>query len=434
MIRVLLWSVLVLASAASARGQNFVVPTRLTLDEALRVAAERNPSLAAARNDVEVAEAQRVDARLRPNPAVSFESEGYPLFESSRPSFANNQELTFRFDQEVETSGRRRLRIEGAQGTVAVAESRRRDRLRQLELDVRRAYFQTVLGQADRDVAQTALGEIDQVIALNRARLQQGEIAGGELRRLQVERLRFADDVFAAELALRNARSALLALLNVSDLGQPFDVSEPLELPPDTLQVSTLAMGLNPSTPIDGAALLEKAISGRADLVAARQEQQRADTETRLQRALRTPNVTVGGGYKRDFGTNAISFGVTVPLPFSNRNQGGVARAEAERRKAENHLAAATTAVRLDVQQAVNALAINRQRVDYIRREYLTNARQSRDIVLASYRLGEADLIDFLDAQRAFRDTQRTYNRALYDERLSLFQLAAAIGAPSVQP
>ncbi len=34
-----------------------------------------------------------------------------------------------------------------------------------------------------------------------------------ELRRMQVERLRFVDDVFAAELALRNARGALLVLM-----------------------------------------------------------------------------------------------------------------------------------------------------------------------------------------------------------------------------
>ena len=74
---------------------------------------------------------------------------------------------------------------------------------------------------------------------------------------------------------------------------------------------------------------------------------------------------------------------------------------------------------------------VSRARVEYIEREYLTPSRESRDIVLAAYRLGTADLIDFLDAQRAFRDTLRTYNRALYDQRLGLFQLAAATGAAS---
>ena len=89
--------------------------------------------------------------------------------------------------------------------------------------------------------------------------------------------------------------------------------------------------------------------------------------------------------------------------------------------------------MRLDVQRAVNALDVNRERVQYIEREYLTRARESRDIVLASYKLGAADLIDFLDAQRAFRDTVRTYNRALYEQRISMFELAAATALPPAQ-
>ena len=110
-----------------------------------------------------------------------------------------------------------------------------------------------------------------------------------------------------------------------------------------------------------------------------------------------------------------------------------MARADAERRQAANLAAAAATTVLLDVQQAINAADVSRARVQYIEREYLTPARESRDIVLASYRLGSADLIDFLDAQRAFRDTLRTYNRALYDQRVSLFQLASATGGASAQ-
>ena len=120
----------------------------------------------------------------------------------------------------------------------------------------------------------------------------------------------------------------------------------------------------------------------------------------------------MGGGYQNNFGSDGIVFGVTLPLPFFNQNQGGIARADAERRAADARAEGTATVVRLDVQRALNA----------------------GDIVLESYRLGVADLIDFLDAQRAFRDTQRTYNRALFDQRVSLFELAAAVGRPDVQP
>lgn len=428
MIRVLLFSVLFMTTAAYARGQELIVPARLSLEEALRLANERNPNLSAARNSVEIAEAQRIDARVRPNPAISFESEGYPLFEPSRPAFVNNQELTFRFDQEIELAGRRRLRTQVAEAGISAAEAAFLDQRRRLEFDVRRGYFGVVLAKADLDVSRSALAEIDKVIGLNRARYEQGEISGGELRRIQVERLKFVDDLFAAQLALRNARSALLALFNAPDLSVEFDVVETLNVtdpgsPGQPLPASPL--------PLDAASLRTQALAVRPDLLAAQREVQRTDTETRLQRALRTPNITVGGGYRRDFGTNAVVFGVTVPLPLSNRNQGGVARAEAERRQAANLATATATGVLLDVQQALNTVDVSRERVAYIEREYLTPSRESRDIVLASYRLGSADLIDFLDAQRAFRDTLRTYNRALYEQRLALFQLTAATGGAS---
>jgi cobalt-zinc-cadmium efflux system outer membrane protein len=407
---------------APAPAQGSAIPRELALDTALRLAWDRNPLLHAAASAVEASEGDRLEASQRPNPAMTFESEGVPLFESTRPPWFDGQELTLRLDQEIETAGRRRLRAELADAGVAIARARWEDEWRRVALEVRRSYFAAVLAKADLAVAQVTLDEIDRVISVNRARLEQGEISGVDVRRLQVERLRFVDDVFAAQLALRNAKSALLALLNAPDLALDFDVTEPLAPLPGRGRAPT-------SEPA-----LAQAMAVRPDLAALRLELEQADTETRLQRARRTPNVTVGGGYTRVLGANAVVFGVTVPLRIFNRNQGGVARAEAEGRRAAQLTDAAATRVRLDVQQALNALDVSAARVDYIEREYLRNAEQTRDTVLASYRLGAADLIDLLDSQRGFRDTVRTYNRALYEYQLSVFQLDAATGAAPGQP
>ena len=409
---------LCLCVGATASAQT--VPKELTLAEALRLAAERNPTLAAARNLVEAAEADRRTARQRPNPAFTFESQGQPLFNPS-PLY-DDHEYVFRVDQELELGGRRRLRTRVAEQGIDAAKARQLDALRRLEFEVKRAYFQVVLARADQAVSAAALGEIDKVISLNRARVNAGEISGAELRRVQVERLRFQDDVFAAELAVRNARAALLALLNMPDLRQPF---EPLDsLVASGGEVNGLLTAIRQVT---GSTASLTALP-RGDIQAARLEERQAETSTRLQRALRSPMPTIGGGYKHDSGINTMAFGITVPLPFFSRNQGQIARAEAERRAAENRATTVERQAALEIQQAVNAVEINRERVGYIEREYLSNAREARDVVLASYRLGAADLIDLLDAQRAFRDTSRTYNRALYEQRLSLIELSAAIG------
>lgn len=422
----------VLAGPGTSYGQELTatstIPAQLTLSEALRLAEERNPALAAVRAGITMAEGDRLSAGRRPVPAFTFDSIGQYPFKSDP---IDSHEYLFRADQEIETRGRRQLRITAAQQGVNTAQAAYDDELRRLQLDVRRAYLQASLAKADRDVAQATLGEIDNLIKLNRARFEQGEVSGSEPRRLQVERLRFVDDVFAADLAFRNARSALLALINAPDLAFEFDPIDPLLMtaPSTGPASSTVTTAL-----ADISALRARALANRPTVMAARSEETRAQTETRLQRALRSPNVTVGGGFSHLGGLNVAAFGVTVPLTFLSRNNGAVVRADAEYEQARQRTAATLAVVALDVQQAVNAARVSRARVEYIEREHLTTAREARDIVLASYRLGEIDLIDYLDAQRAFRDTQRTYNRALYDARLSLFELDAAVGTTGAFP
>ena len=212
----------VLGGTLYAQGPD--LPAKLSLEDALRTAEARNPLLVVAQQGVVASEADVMGARKRPNPAFTLSSEGIPLSQQSRLPFFDNQELAFGVQQELEPGGRRRLRTEQAQHGVEASRASVRDALRQLRFEVRRAYMQVVLAKADDEVARTTLEEIDKVLALNRARYEQGELSGVELRRLQVERFRFADDAFAAELALRNARSTLLALLNVRPLDQPLSL------------------------------------------------------------------------------------------------------------------------------------------------------------------------------------------------------------------
>jgi cobalt-zinc-cadmium efflux system outer membrane protein len=403
--------------------QEPVLPARLSLEDALRIAEARNPQLVIAREAVVASQADVVGARKRPNPLFTFASEGIPLSGRSQAPFFDNQELAISVEQEIETGGRRRLRTEQAQRGADAARAAARDALRRLRFDVRRAYLQVVLAKADDEVARTTLEEIDKVLALNRARYEQGELSGVELRRLQVERFRFADDSFAAELALKNARSALLALLNAAPLDRPFETTDEL-LPPSIL----VAVAAAPALPAEGE--VGRALSNRPDLDAARREREQADAGLRLQRALGVPAFSVGAGVKRDFGSNGLIVTFGIPLPLFNRNEAGVARAGAEERLAAARLAEVETAVSLDVQQALNAVDVTRRRVSYVEGEYLKSAREARDIVLGSYRSGAATLIDYLDAQRALREALRTQNRARFDYRISLFQYDAAVGTP----
>jgi cobalt-zinc-cadmium efflux system outer membrane protein len=410
----------VVLSASQLQAQESDIPSRLTLEDAIRLAIARNPTLAGAKNEVQALEGDTVAASKRLNPAVSLQAEDFPIRMHPGPFFSS-QEITLRFDYEIERGGRRQLRTDAARQAVEAQRLAYQDRVRLTQLEVERAFSRAMLAKSNLEASRSILEQAERMIALNRVRLSQGDISALELNRIEVEKLKFQDDVFQADLMLRNAKSSLLALMNAPDLSRDVDVIGALAV---SGQISE--PGLPPRAPLDE--LLRMALERRPDMASRLQEKKRADTETQLQRALRSPNITVGGGYKRNTFDNSLVFGVTIPLKVFNRNEGEILRADAEQMRAANLAAAVRKEIELDVQQAYNAVEINRQRVEYIRTQHMQKAEEASRVTLASYNLGGATLIDYIDAQRTYRDALRIYNQALFDERISLYELASSIG------
>jgi cobalt-zinc-cadmium efflux system outer membrane protein len=416
--RSLIFTVAVL-SASIVPAQEPVTPSQLTLDEAIHLAISRNPILAAARDEIQAAEGDKIAAGRRPNPAFSLEFEDLPI-RAHPGSFFDVQEITSRVDYEIERGGRRRLRTEGAAQTLEARKLDYQDQIRLMRLEVERAFFRIILAKSNLEASKSILSQAESAISLNRVRYREGDISALDLNRIEVEKLKLQDDVFQADLALRDARSSLLALLHEPDLSRKVDAIGTLSVDEQNPESQ-----LPPKAPLDE--LIRTALSRRPDIAALRQEQRRADTETRLQKALRSSNITVGGGYKRNGIDNAVVFGVSIPLKIFNRNEGEIIRADAEHKRASNLAAALQKDIQLDVQRAYNAVEINRQRVDFIRTRQLKKAEEASQVTLQSYNLGGTTLIDYLDAQRTYRDALRLFNQALFDERVSLYELSSSI-------
>lgn len=404
---------LVICTAVSAQEQ-VAVPDQLTLTDALQLAMKSNPVLLRDRQNLAIANANVLGASKLPNPEFEISSESYPLFESNPGSYWNNQELTFRAGQTIETAGKRSKRTRVARQELTATGSDVQNTIRQLRLELKQRYYTVALAKAQHELAQENLKQFDEIIQVNEARFKQGEISGLEINRVRAERLRFLTDVLDSELQLNNAKTALLELLGVSDLGTSFDVVEPLA-----------SGGPQQFQPLE---LQKQALQSRPDLMAAQQRLERNRSDVQLQKAEAIPNLTPSFGYKRDFGVNAAAFGITLPLPLFNRNQGGVARAGAQVEQQRYEIQRAVLAVRREVLQAYQGLQTQATKVQAMEKTYVPSARSARDIAQQSYRLGALDLIAFLDAERVYRDTVRSYNQAIYDYKSAVFQLEAAVG------
>ncbi len=189
--------------AAPPTAQTDAIPSRLSLADAVRLAEQRNPTLDAARQQVLVADADTAGAKRWPNPLASVQSAGYNG-QSTPYGFWDRQELTIQVEQEFELGDRRRLRGEAAGAAAGRHPVRARQSVRGSSGSTCSASTSSWCWRGSMPSRPRAsLAEIDQVIAVNRSRYQQGEVSGGELRRLEVERLKFSEDALQAELATR---------------------------------------------------------------------------------------------------------------------------------------------------------------------------------------------------------------------------------------
>lgn len=406
------FSLLPLNASAQATDQAPPLPQRLNLEMAMEILLEANPTILRERKNVAIARGEVIQARLLPNPSFGLNSESFPLFESDPGPFFDRQELSVRVEQPILTAGKRRKRTRVAEQDVAVAQARLQDTIRQVKLELKRRYYAVVLAKAEYELAREILDRFDEIIRLNEARYRQGEVSGLALTRVQTEKLRFFNDVVAAEVNLENTKVALLELLGVRDMTVDFEVTEHLEYEPLHLSLASLQ---------------EQALQARADLIAQNRRVERGLRQLDFERALAVPDVIPFFGYKRDFGEDAVVFGVNLELPIFDRNQGGIARSQATIEQELQEQRRIMLAVRRDVQQAYQLVQAQARRVQALEATYVQTARRTRDISQASYRLGALNLIDFLDAERAYRETLRGYYQALYDHQLSIFLLEAAV-------
>lgn len=388
------------------------VPENLTLAAAKSLLMSYNPTLRAERFNVDIETGDVLNAERRPNPILSVGSEGLS-FASSDRSFFDNQEFSLILKQDIELSGKRQKRTSFEEADVKIAEMELRNTVRVLTFELQKAYYQVIRAQEDLRLARDILEHFVDVVRLNRIRYELGEIAGGELRRVEAAQYRFLEDVVAAEVGLENAQDQLLGLLGSTDFDQRFEAIDRFDsqfVPPPAQE------------------LRDTALRERADIAVQRARLAQSDVGIELEKARGVPNLSPFVGYRRDFGRNGAILGIEIPLFVSNRNLGGIARAQAQRRRQEQLVRLLEVRALQEVQLALNELAGNRKRMEALQEQYLEKAQQSRDIAESAYRLGGASLSEFLDAERTYRETSRLYNQVLYDFQISRGQLELAIG------
>jgi cobalt-zinc-cadmium efflux system outer membrane protein len=393
----------------------------LTIEEAVDEAVQRNLALLAERANLSIAEASLITARLRPNPVLSGGANSLDWLGTgfNEVNGAGPPEYAVRVDVPFERAHKRELRTEVAADAKRIAEAQFAEAVRKVKLDVMLAGIDVLEAKAKLQLAQDNLQALDHLLQLNERRLTSGAIAPLEVSRSRVAMLQYRGNVRTAQLALTQARLRLLPLLGRKPENAPIDIDDRLGLTPA------------PASP-DLAALQTTARSARPDLLAAQRDQARTQADLRLQIAQGKIDYALGAEYRRQQGVNGkgnmLGLFVSAPLPVFNRNQGEIARAEAESDKATRSVNALETGLASEVSSAYEAFDASRQLLIEIERDLLTPTTEARAGTTYMYQAGATSLLDVLDAQRAYNDTMDTYYSAQAAYRRAQATLTLVVG------
>ena len=372
---------LLLAGPAGAQG--------LSLEQALDAAYARNPDLAAVGREIGIAEGERRQAGLIPNPELSWEVEDTRRATST---------TTVTLSQALELGGKRGARIEVAKAGQAIARLELERQRNSLRADVIQAFHAALRAQTALELAQQSQALTERGLRVVEGRVRAGQSSPVEATRAQVQ-------LAQAEAAVRRARTErgvanqVLARLTGS-----------AEARFDRLDASNLSPGPAPQAE----PLLAK-VEQTAEWRLAAAQIERGDASLGSEKAQRIPNLTVslGSQYSREDRERVNVVGLSMPLPLFDRNQGNVLAAARRADQARDLRNAVELRLRSDTRSALEQWATAMGEVQAYDHTILPAAQQAVDTATRGFEMGKFAFLDVLDAQRTLIEARGLYLDAL---------------------
>ena len=297
----------------------------VTEDEAVAIALWNNAAFQELLADLGVSRGDLIQAGLLPNPEL--------LMYFSVP----DKPFRYLFDFALESLWLRPIRVKSA----AREADRTADRLAQAGLDLmrdtRQAYADVVLARARVRVAGESVKLRGRIAELAEKRLTAGDISPQEAATARIDALQAGQDATRIGYDVPVLEERLRNLMGIGTLRGPLSL-DALQ-PPDGRE-------------FDVDALTQEATATRPDGLAAAQAVAAAEARLKVARLGWVRLLGIGDATSGRRHGNELGPGLRVTLPFFNRNQGNIARAEAELERAARNQKTVAYQIILDVQRS----------------------------------------------------------------------------------
>jgi cobalt-zinc-cadmium efflux system outer membrane protein len=395
----------------------------VTEDELVARALASNPTLAAQRQQIEMAKGDVIQAHLHKNPSL--------MLGGLQEVKGDDHAINVTGSLPLELYGRRERRTEVAKSKEDATQQSVADKERLLTGEVR-----TRFGEALASIRNLMF--VEQLLQVNRdfLKLMDDRVREGATPSLDADETRVeVNRVETMRIDYQaKAEIALLALKETVGI----DPEEPIRLK-GALELGALNY--------DQRQLFQLAMDHRPDLAFQRASEGIANAELRSDRAMGKTDASVFGGYERpNMGFseqgfdaagnltpirqafNHVVFGLNIDLPAFNRNQGAVIADTAAIQAARSQVAAVNLSLRHQVAQNLVRFNGAQARVTLYRDGVRDQANHNLGVVRQTYSYGRSTLLDVIAEQRRYIDIETGYTDILLDAYAARIALEQAIG------
>lgn len=373
-----------------AEGQS----VKLTLQEAGQRFATCNLELIAERYNIDIAEAEVIQARLFENPVISLEQNVYNRLNGKYFDVGKEGEAVVEIEQLIYIAGQRnkRVRVEKLNKEMAVYQFE--EVLRTLRSELNSKFIEIYYTRKSLSVYDKEIDYLERLLEAMKEQNEKGNISLLEKSRIQALLLSLQqerNDALNQLIALQGDMRLLLGLEADEAFEPVFDASVLKQM--DTGAVSF--------------AELSERLAGRPDMKMARTNIQVSRANVSLQKSLAFLEVSLKGSYDRagNFCDNYFAVGLSISVPVFNRNQGNIKsarlavlqntnREELTRRQAETELF--TSYARLE-----KAVKLYRSSNFELERDFGTIIEG----VNSNYQKRNISLLEFIDYYQAYKET-----------------------------
>ena len=285
----------------------------LTLKEAEQRFLERNLSLIAERYNIDMAQAQVLQAKLFENPVISLEQNVYNRLNGKYFDFGKEGEAVVEIEQVIHLAGQRNKQVRLEKINKEIAEYQFEEVMRTLRQELNEKFVEVYFLSKSIAIYEKEVNSLQVLLGGMKIQQEKGNISLMEISRLESMLFSLRKEKNERENDLLTTRGELNLLLNL-----PEDTQVQLSLDEEVLQQLDLSQL--------SFADLKAIINERPDQKIARSTVNASRANLKLQKSMAFPEFSVKGNYDRvgNFINDYFAIGVSLSVPIFNRNQGNI--------------------------------------------------------------------------------------------------------------